>query len=66
MQIQLETQPYSSIQADALVTYVFDKENKIDGVLADIDKAMDGHVAALAAGGELTGKPLETGSCSFP
>ena len=31
MQIQLETQPYSSLQADALVTYVFDKENKLEG-----------------------------------
>jgi leucyl aminopeptidase len=66
MQIQLETQPYSSIQADALVTYAFDKENKIDGVLADIDKATGGHVAALAAGGELTGKSLETVLVHFP
>src|SRR5271168_1795661 len=66
MQIQLENQPYSSIQADALVTYIFDKENKIDGILADIDHAMDGRLAALAATGELTGKSLETVLVHFP
>ena len=32
MQIQLETQPYSSVEADALVTYVFDRDDKLDGV----------------------------------
>ncbi len=66
MQIQLENQPYSSIQADALVTYVFDKENKIDGILSDIDQAMDGRVAALVATGELTGKSLELVLIHFP
>jgi leucyl aminopeptidase len=66
MQIQLETQPYSSIQTDAVVTYIFDKDNKIDGVLADIDRAMAGHIAALAAGGELTAKPLEMVLLHFP
>jgi leucyl aminopeptidase len=66
MQIQLETQPYSSIQTDALVTYVFDKDNKIEGPLADIDQGMGGHLAALAAGGELTGKSLEMLLLHFP
>jgi len=66
MQIQLETQPYSSIQTEALVTYIFDKENKLEGLLADIDQAMGGHLAALAAGGELTGKPLEVLLLHFP
>jgi leucyl aminopeptidase len=66
MQIQLETQPYSSVQADALVTYVFEKDDKIDGVVADIDKAMEGRLAALAAGGELTGKALEFVLVHFP
>jgi leucyl aminopeptidase len=66
MQIQLENQPYSSIQADAIVTYVFDKENKIDGILGDIDHAMDGHLAALVATGELTGKALELVLVHFP
>jgi leucyl aminopeptidase len=66
MQIQLENQPYSSIQTDTLVTYVFDKDNKIEGPLADIDQAMGGHLSALAAGGELTGKSLEMVLLHFP
>ena len=66
MEIQLETQPYPSIQADALITYVFDKEDKFDGVLGEIDRAMDGHLRALAESGELTAKPLETVLVHFP
>ncbi|MGD0956630.1 MAG: leucyl aminopeptidase [Candidatus Acidiferrales bacterium] len=66
MQIQLETQPYASIQADALVTYVFDKENKFDGVLADIDRTMNGRLGSLVASGELTGKSLELVLVHFP
>jgi leucyl aminopeptidase len=66
MQIQLENQPYSSIQADAIVTYIFDKENKIDGILSDIDQAMEGRLASLVATGELTGKALETVLVHFP
>ena len=66
MEIRLETQPYASIEADALVTYVFDKDNKFDGVLGDIDRAMDGHLPALAESGELTAKSLETVLVHFP
>src|SRR6202041_3410185 len=66
MQIQLENQPYTSIQADALVTYIFDKENKLDGVLADIAHARAGPLPALVAAGELTGKSLETVLVHFP
>jgi leucyl aminopeptidase len=66
MQIQLDPQPYSSIQADALVTYVFDKESKLDGVLGEIDRAMKGRVASLVASGEITGKALETVLIHFP
>jgi leucyl aminopeptidase len=66
MQIQIETQPYSSIHADALVTYVFDQEDRVSGVLSDLDHAMDGRIAALAAGSELTGKNLEMVLVHFP
>src|SRR5271168_2208433 len=66
MQIQLENQPYSSIQADAIVTYIFDQENKIEGILSDIDHAMDGRLAALVATGEITGKALELVLVHFP
>ena len=44
MQIQIETQPYASIEADALVTYVFDQDDKFDGVLAEINVAMNGRL----------------------
>ena len=59
MQIQLETQPYGSLESDALVTYVFDKDDKLDGLLGDIDTAMNGRLATLVENGEITGKPLE-------
>ncbi len=66
MRIELETQPYSSVEADALITYVFDRENKLDGVLGVIDSGMNGHLASLAANGELTAKPLELTLLHFP
>ena len=66
MQIQLETQPYSSLETDALVTYVFDRDDKFDGVLADINVGMSGRLSALAGSGELTGKSLESVLIHFP
>ncbi len=66
MQIQLDTQPYASIDSDALVTYVFDKTDKFDGVLGDIDRAMNGRLSSLAASGEITGKALELLLLHFP
>ncbi|HTR48379.1 MAG TPA: leucyl aminopeptidase [Verrucomicrobiae bacterium] len=66
MEIQLEAQAYPAIEADALVTYVFDKEDKFDGVLGEIDRAMDGRLSSLAKSGELTAKPLETVLVHFP
>ena len=62
MQIQLETQPFSSISTDALVTYIFDQENKLEGVGGEIDRAMNGRLASLVESGELTGKALELSS----
>src|SRR5271163_4776529 len=66
MQIQLETQPYASAESDALVTYVFDKDDKFDGVLGEIDRAMSGRLASLASSGEIIGKPLELLLLHFP
>ena len=66
MQIQFESQPYSSIQADALVTYIFDKEDKIEGVLADLNSAMKDRLASLVSSGEVTGKPLSLTLIHFP
>ncbi len=66
MQIQLETKPYSSVEADALVVCVFDQENKSEGALGDINKGMKGRLDSLTASGELTGKSLETVLVHFP
>jgi leucyl aminopeptidase len=66
MQIQLENQPYASIHADALVTYIFDQDKKVDGLLADIDSAMDGRLAALVTAGEISGKSLQPVLVHFP
>jgi len=66
MEIHLDSQPYASIQADALVTYVFDKEHNLDGTLGEIDRAMNGRLSSLSASGELTAKPLETILLHFP
>jgi leucyl aminopeptidase len=66
MQIQLETRPYASAEADALVTYVFDGDNKLDGVAGEIDRAMNGRLGSLVASGEITGKALELVLIHFP
>jgi leucyl aminopeptidase len=66
MQIQIETQPYGSLESDALVTYVFDKDDKLDGLLGDIDTAMNGRLGSLVANGEITGKALELVLLHFP
>jgi len=66
MQIQLESQPYQDVQTDALVTYIFDKDDKFDGALGEIDRAMNGRLASLASSGEVTGKSLEMTLLHFP
>jgi leucyl aminopeptidase len=66
MQINIETQPYASAETDALVTYVFDKDDKFFGVLGEIDRGMNGRLASLAANNEITGKPLEVLLLHFP
>jgi leucyl aminopeptidase len=66
MQINIETQPFASVEMDALVTFVFDKDDKFEGVLGEIDRGMNGKLAALAANGEITGKQLESVLLHFP
>jgi leucyl aminopeptidase len=66
MEIQLESQAYPAVQSDALVTYIFDKDDKFDGVPGEIDRAMNGRLASLASSGELTGKSLELTLIHFP
>ncbi|MGH9707045.1 MAG: leucyl aminopeptidase [Candidatus Acidiferrales bacterium] len=66
MQIQIESQPFSGVSTDALVTYAFEKDNKFTGALGEIDNAMNGRLAALANSGEFTGRALETLLVHFP
>jgi leucyl aminopeptidase len=59
MQINLETRPATTIETEALVTYVFEEDDPIKGVAAELDSAAGGALRKLAASGELTGKALE-------
>jgi len=67
MQIEFEAQPQSSISSDAIVSYVFgDKDARIEGVLAELDRATGGKIKPLADSGELTGKFLEMTLLHYP
>jgi len=67
LEVQIESQPFSSISSDAIVTYVFgDKEARMDGVLAELDRATGGKIKPLADSGELTGKFLEMTLLHYP
>ncbi len=59
MDIKVTTQAAPAIATEALVTFVFEKDDRIEGVVAELDAATGGRLRALAAGGELTGKTLE-------
>src|SRR5262249_2099260 len=59
MQITLDTKPYAGLEADALVTYVFEETDPIQRRLAEIDKAANGLLKTLAKCGEITGKTME-------
>jgi leucyl aminopeptidase len=59
MQITLETKPFAALETDALVSYVFEETDPVQGRLAEIDQAAGGLLQKLAKSGELTGKLLE-------
>src|SRR6202050_3800038 len=59
MQITLQTKPYATLETDALVSYVFEDADPIQGTLAEIDKAANGLLKKLSASAEFTGKLLE-------
>jgi leucyl aminopeptidase len=59
MQITLETKPYATLETDALVSYLFEDSDPIQGRVAEIDQATNGLLRKLSKSGELTGKPLE-------
>jgi leucyl aminopeptidase len=59
MQITLETKPYATLETDALVTYIFEDADPVQGRIAEIDQAANGLLRKLSKSGEVTGKPLE-------
>ena len=59
MQITLESKPFAGIATEALVSYVFEETDPIQGRVSEIDKLAGGLLGKLAKSGELTGKPLE-------
>ena len=60
MQIILETKSFATLEAEALVTYVFDDNDGPQGRAAELDQFSGGLLSRLNKSGELTGKPLET------
>ena len=66
MEIRLDTRPLPKIEADALVSYIFEQEKPAAGVLGVLDEASGGTLTKLFASGELTGKALETTLLYYP
>jgi len=66
MQITLDASPFAQINTQALVTYAFEQDDPVQGVLAELDAAVGGAIGKLARSGELTGKSLETALLHFP
>ena len=60
MQLSFDPRPAAQIDSQVLVTYVFEKEHRIEGALAALDQAMAGRLKRLADSGEMTGKAMET------
>jgi leucyl aminopeptidase len=59
MQIILDTRPFAALESDALVTYLFEESDPVQGRIAELDKLTGGLIARLNKSGELTGKNLE-------
>ena len=59
MQITLETKPFATLETDALVSYVFEEPDLVQGRISELDQFTGGLLRRLATSGELTGKPLE-------
>src|SRR5450631_1507789 len=66
MEIKVDTRAFAKIEADALVTYAFEQEKPVEGILSQLDAATGGALGKLAAFGELTGKTLETTLLYYP
>jgi len=60
MHITIETQPAAQLETQALVTYVFEQDDPVQGAVAELDRAAGGTLRKLAGSGEITGKAYET------
>jgi leucyl aminopeptidase len=59
MQITLDTKVFAQLDGDALVTYIFEESDPIQGRVSEIDAAMAGLLKKIVSSGESTGKTLE-------
>src|SRR5271165_4400436 len=59
MQIMLEAKQFAALETEALVAYVFEETDPIQGRVAEIDSAAGGLLKKIASSGETTGKSLE-------
>src|SRR6266576_281036 len=59
MQITLESKPFAGVETEALVSYVFEESDPVQGRVAEIDHLGGGLLRRLAKSGALTGKMLE-------
>ena len=66
MQITLTFEPVTQVQTEALVSYVFEKDGRLEEALAQLDAATGGRLKTLAESGELAGKPLEMTLVHYP
>ncbi len=60
MHITIETRPAATLETEALVSYVFEQDDPIQGAVAELDRAASGALRKLTQSGEITGKALET------
>jgi leucyl aminopeptidase len=66
MELTVDTRPLAKIETEALVTYVFEQEKPVEGLLAQLDGATGSALSKLSASGELTGKTLESTLLYYP
>ena len=66
MEITVDTRALANVEGDALVTYAFEQEKPVEGILSQLDQATGGALAKLTASGELTGKMLDTTLLYYP
>ena len=59
MHITFENKPLAGIETEALISYVFEETDPVEGRVAEIDHLAGGLLRKLAKSGELTGKMLE-------